>query len=152
MKSSDTFMDEVKDILGGNRLEDVTWLCSLSESELDMLISLKIMLIQRAKVIGHESLAENFDLKILRALGFILMEYLKGKGKDLSLGPDDPAAFMDHCKLLKCNVEEIVSLEELKALIGPDSKNRLAKRLDKMKPHHGAHGIPMGTKRGRRWG
>ncbi|KAG2685137.1 hypothetical protein I3760_10G110500 [Carya illinoinensis] len=133
-KSSDTCMDGVEDILGANRIEDVTWLCSLSESELDMLISLKIMLIQRAKVIGHESLAENFDLKMLRALGmsfsigFILMEYLKGKGKDLSLGPEDSAAFMDHCKLLKCNVEEIVSLEELKALIGPDSKKRLAKR------------------------
>ncbi|KAG7960127.1 hypothetical protein I3843_10G106800 [Carya illinoinensis] len=68
-KSSDTCMDGVEDILGANRLEDVTWLCSLSESELDMLISLKIMLIQRAKVIGHESLAENFDLKMLRALG-----------------------------------------------------------------------------------
>lgn len=57
------------------------------------------------------------------------MEYLKGKVKDLSLGPDKSAAFMDHCKLLKCNLEEIVSVEELKTVIGLDSKKRkLAKR------------------------
>lgn len=34
-----------------------------------MLISLKRMALQRAKVIGYEDLAEKFDLKILRALG-----------------------------------------------------------------------------------
>jgi hypothetical protein len=34
-----------------------------------MLISLKMLLLQRAKIIGHGNLAENFDLKMLRALG-----------------------------------------------------------------------------------
>ena len=34
-----------------------------------MLISLKMMVLRRAKVIGHEDLAEKFDLKMLRALG-----------------------------------------------------------------------------------
>jgi len=35
----------------------------------DMLISLKMLVLQRAKVIGHESLAKKFDLKMLRAMG-----------------------------------------------------------------------------------
>ena len=34
-----------------------------------MLISLKLLVLQRAKVIGHEELANKFDLKTLRALG-----------------------------------------------------------------------------------
>lgn len=55
---------------------------------------------------------------------FILMEYLKTKGKDSSLVPDGCAAVLDHCNLLKCNVEEIMSVEELKACIGADSKKR----------------------------
>ncbi|KAK3001414.1 hypothetical protein RJ639_020703 [Escallonia herrerae] len=53
------------------RIEDVRWLCSLSESELDLLISLKQMVLQRAKAIGHESLAKKFDLKMIRALGSV---------------------------------------------------------------------------------
>lgn len=105
-------------------MEDVSWLCSLSESELDMLISLKTVVLQRAKIIGLDKLAENFDLKMLRALAFILMEYLKTKGKDSSLVPDGCAAVLDHCNLLKCNVEEIMSVEELKACIGADSNKR----------------------------
>lgn len=60
--------------------------------------------------------------------GFILMEYLKEKVKDLSLVPDGCAVSMDCCNLSKCNVEEIMSIEELKACIGPKSKKRLAKR------------------------
>lgn len=44
----------------------------------DMLISLKSLVLQRAKVIGHEGLAQKFDLKMLRALGmssFIFLLY-----------------------------------------------------------------------------
>ncbi|GAB4845692.1 hypothetical protein Ancab_039095 [Ancistrocladus abbreviatus] len=59
-----------------NRPEDVRWLYSLSESELDMLLSLKELALQRAKVIGHEDLAEKFDLKMLRGLGSILYELI----------------------------------------------------------------------------
>ncbi|KAH9621226.1 hypothetical protein KSS87_004561, partial [Heliosperma pusillum] len=51
-----------------NRPEDVRWLLSLSEPELDLLITLKELALQRAKVIGLENLANKFDLKILRAL------------------------------------------------------------------------------------
>lgn len=35
----------------------------------DMLISLKMLVIQRAKVLGYEDLAMKFDLKVLRTLG-----------------------------------------------------------------------------------
>ncbi|KAM3701012.1 hypothetical protein ACB098_05G140000 [Castanea mollissima] len=120
-------MDEVEEILGRHRPEDVSWLCSLSASELDMLISLKMLVLQRAKVIGHESLAQKFDLKMLRAMGFILMEYLKGKVKDLSLVSGENAEFIDCCNLLKFSVEEIMSNEEIKAYIGR-SKISPAKR------------------------
>ncbi|XP_030968262.1 uncharacterized protein LOC115988789 [Quercus lobata] len=116
-------MDELEELLRRNRPEDVSWLCSLSASELDMLISLKMLVLQRAKVIGHESLAKKFDLKMLRAMGFILMEYLKGKVKDLSLVSGENAEFMDCCNLLKFSVEEIMSNEEIKACIGRSKKS-----------------------------
>ena len=35
----------------------------------DLLISIKMLVLQRAKAIGHENLAEKFDLKTLRAIG-----------------------------------------------------------------------------------
>ncbi|KAJ8426567.1 hypothetical protein Cgig2_010626 [Carnegiea gigantea] len=55
--------------IGNNRSEDVKWLCSLSESELDILISLKKLVLRLAEVVGHESLARAFDVKVLRAIG-----------------------------------------------------------------------------------
>lgn len=41
-----------------------------------MLISLKKLVIQRAKVTGHESLADKFDVKMLRALGICSLKVL----------------------------------------------------------------------------
>ncbi|KAI9197712.1 hypothetical protein LWI28_002930 [Acer negundo] len=122
-------LKELNEILSKNRIEDASWLCSLSESELDMLISLKLLVLQRAKIIGHEDLANKFDLKMLRALGLILMEYFKGKVKDLSLIPAlaEPA-LMDCSNLLKCNSEDIMSIEELNTRLDIDSKKRPAKR------------------------
>ncbi|KAH7565935.1 hypothetical protein JRO89_XS08G0040800 [Xanthoceras sorbifolium] len=122
-------LEEMRELLGKNRIEDVSWLCSLSESELDMLISLKLLVLQRAKIIGHEDLANKFDLKMLRALGLIVMENIKGKVKDLSLIPAlaEPA-LMDCCSLLKCNSKDIMSIEELKACLDIASRKRPAKR------------------------
>lgn len=40
----------------------------------DFLMSLKMLVIQRAKVIRHEELAEQFDVKMLRALGMLYYE------------------------------------------------------------------------------
>ena len=48
-----------------------------------MLISLKMMVLRRAKVIGHEDLADKFDLKMLRALGMFCIPYIL-LGKDLN--------------------------------------------------------------------
>ncbi|KAL5820546.1 hypothetical protein ACOSQ3_022428 [Xanthoceras sorbifolium] len=123
-------LEEMRELLGKNRIEDVSWLCSLSESELDMLISLKLLVLQRAKIIGHEDLANKFDLKMLRALGLIVMENIKGKVKDLSLIPAlaEPA-LMDCCSLLKCNSKDIMSIEELKACLDIASRKRPAKSL-----------------------
>ncbi|CAH9082448.1 unnamed protein product [Cuscuta europaea] len=66
--------------LGSNksRVDDIRWLCSLNESELDFLISLKVMILRGAKKIGSKAIAKNLDLKFLRALSFILMNKLKG--------------------------------------------------------------------------
>ncbi|XP_074286494.1 uncharacterized protein LOC141611773 isoform X2 [Silene latifolia] len=64
-------MDKLVSI-GDNRPEDVRWLLSLSEPELDLVISLKELALQRAKVVGHENLAYKFDLKILRALSSVV--------------------------------------------------------------------------------
>ncbi|XP_077220436.1 uncharacterized protein LOC143854383 isoform X2 [Tasmannia lanceolata] len=63
--------------------EYMAWLSSLSHSELDMLISLKQMAIQRAKVIGCQSMGNKFDVKILRALGVMLREYIKERVKSV---------------------------------------------------------------------
>lgn len=123
-------MEEKESIFGNNSIKDVSWLCSLSESELDMLISLKALVIKRACVIGHEELAEKFDVKMLRALGFVLMDYLKENLKDLQLVPGsaESAAFMDSCNLLKPKLDDIMDIEELKTYIGLDSRKRPSKR------------------------
>nr|KJB66975.1 hypothetical protein B456_010G170900 [Gossypium raimondii] len=60
---------EKEETLGNTNIEDANWLCSLSESELDLLISLKKLALKRASAIGHVQLAKKFDLKMLRALG-----------------------------------------------------------------------------------
>ncbi|KAA8546034.1 hypothetical protein F0562_020515 [Nyssa sinensis] len=120
-----------EDILGDNQIEDVRWLCSLSESELDMLISLKMMIIRRANIIGHDALAKKFDLKMLRALGFILMEYLKGQVEDLADIPGlaESSALLDGCNFLKRNLDnffDTMNIEELRAYVGADNKKRIA--------------------------
>uniref|UniRef100_A0A2P2JK77 Uncharacterized protein MANES_02G204000 n=1 Tax=Rhizophora mucronata TaxID=61149 RepID=A0A2P2JK77_RHIMU len=123
-------MEEAQEVLGNNSLEDASWLCSLSETELDMLISLKMLVLQRARVIGHNKLAEKFDLKMLRALAFVLMEHLKGKFEDLPQIPGltKCTPFMDGCNLLKCDHAGILSIEQLKACIGIVERKRAAKR------------------------
>ncbi|XP_065015003.1 uncharacterized protein LOC135642631 [Musa acuminata AAA Group] len=62
---------------GGGGGGDVAWLSSISEAELDFLISLKELIVRRAKTIGHKYLADKFDVKMLRALGIVLLEYFK---------------------------------------------------------------------------
>ncbi|KAL8101341.1 uncharacterized protein LOC141682846 [Apium graveolens] len=121
-----------EDILGRNRVEDVSWLCSLSEPELDLLIDIKMMVIHRANLINCDSLVEKFDLKILRALGFILMEHYKENIKNMSDNPGlaDICASLDRCNLLKQddkNGSDSMSMEELKEFIC--NKKRTAAEL-----------------------
>ncbi|XP_065858516.1 uncharacterized protein [Euphorbia lathyris] len=108
-------MDSKQELLGNNCIEDVRWLCSLSESEL-----------RRAKVIGHEELAKKFNLKVFRALALVLMEHTKDNIKKSSLALDlaKSDAFMDGCGLLQCKLAEILSIEELLTCIGLDGKKR----------------------------
>ncbi|XP_062012400.1 uncharacterized protein LOC133728955 isoform X4 [Rosa rugosa] len=73
---------------------------------------LKKLVLQRAGVIGHEELAVKFDLKVLRALGF-----------------EDSAAFMESCNLLKCDLGDVMSLEEIKACIGIHLRKAASKRF-----------------------
>ncbi|KAG6781248.1 hypothetical protein POTOM_014139 [Populus tomentosa] len=145
-------MDNRGETLVDNSPEDIRWLCNLSESELDMLIRLKSLVIHRAKVLGHDELAKKFDSPTLRAVGFIfirvctlfdlfsmaidirtgvkcwlfLMEYLKGKVKDLShvQGLTKLAAFSDCCNLLEGNPGDDSSIEELKASIAINERRR----------------------------
>ncbi|RVW14885.1 hypothetical protein CK203_072270 [Vitis vinifera] len=90
-----------------------------------------MMVLRRAKVIGHEDLAEKFDLKMLRALGFILMEYLRGQVKDLSAIPGLAGLdkFLNECNLLKCSLKDTISTEELKACICTNSKRGTAESV-----------------------
>uniref|UniRef100_A0A1D1ZHF3 UDP-N-acetylglucosamine--N-acetylmuramyl-(Pentapeptide) pyrophosphoryl-undecaprenol N-acetylglucosamine transferase n=1 Tax=Anthurium amnicola TaxID=1678845 RepID=A0A1D1ZHF3_9ARAE len=74
-------------------LEDIEWLSSLSHSHLDMLISLKELAILCAKNAGYEDVAEKFDLRMLRALGSILMESLKEGVRNASIFPDGSKGF-----------------------------------------------------------
>ncbi|PWA64693.1 Spc97/Spc98 [Artemisia annua] len=46
------------EMIGKNRVEDIRWLCSLSESELDLLISVKKMAIQRSSFIEQHFLSD----------------------------------------------------------------------------------------------
>ncbi|XP_057811945.1 uncharacterized protein LOC131026185 [Salvia miltiorrhiza] len=76
---------DVKDVLGNNDIDDVRWLCSLTDSELDLLIGLKNLVKMRADKIGQEALARKFNLRMLRTFSFIFMEHLKGQLKDVPL-------------------------------------------------------------------
>ncbi|XP_025618587.1 uncharacterized protein [Arachis hypogaea] len=84
-------------------VESLIWLCSLSELEIDMLISLKLLIFQRAKTVGYADLAKKFNLKIIRAID-----------------TDKSAPFLDACKLLKCYKEGTTTIEELITDIGTD--------------------------------
>ncbi|EYU35926.1 hypothetical protein ABFS83_14G220600 [Erythranthe nasuta] len=109
--------------LGNNDIDDVRWLCSLTESELDLLMGLKHMANMRAQKIGHESLAKNFNLRMLRELSFIFMEHLKGQLKDVQ----EASAF--DCNLSKQNVSASfasMTVEDLYPYICSDQNKRIA--------------------------
>uniref|UniRef100_A0ACD5X501 Uncharacterized protein n=2 Tax=Avena sativa TaxID=4498 RepID=A0ACD5X501_AVESA len=67
--------------------EESRWLASLSEPELDFLISLKMLAVKRAETAGRPHLADAFDLRTLRALGVALLESLKERLKETAVDP-----------------------------------------------------------------
>uniref|UniRef100_A0A9I9DRZ1 Uncharacterized protein n=1 Tax=Cucumis melo TaxID=3656 RepID=A0A9I9DRZ1_CUCME len=121
-------MEEANEILKNNRIEDISWLCSLSESELDLLISIKMLVLQRAKAIGHENLAEKFDLKTLRTIGFVLMEHLKGELRTSDV-TDLSQSALNACNLLDSNLEKSLPIDEIMTSICLDRRKKPGKRL-----------------------
>uniref|UniRef100_A0ACD5WBJ7 Uncharacterized protein n=2 Tax=Avena sativa TaxID=4498 RepID=A0ACD5WBJ7_AVESA len=67
--------------------EESRWLASLSEPELDFLISLKMLAVKRAETASRPHLADAFDLRTLRALGVALLESLKERLKETAVDP-----------------------------------------------------------------
>lgn len=119
-------MGKEEDILGGNDPEDVSWLCSLSESELDMLIGIKNLVIQRTRVIGREHLANKFDLKMLRAIGFVLVEHLRGQIKEMPDFSDSAELYslLNGSNFLNGTVNENMNPKELEACVSMPSRKR----------------------------
>ncbi|XP_010447049.1 PREDICTED: uncharacterized protein LOC104729747 [Camelina sativa] len=125
-------MEELSQILKNNRTDDLTWFCSLSESELDLLISLKKLATQRAIISGHQELADKFDLKLLRALGLVLMENVRKKIEDdTCLAPSvvHQLSLLDSCNLVETHVDGTIGTEEiLSEICNKNSKKKSRKR------------------------
>ncbi|CAA0344084.1 hypothetical protein AtNW77_Chr1g0082691 [Arabidopsis thaliana] len=124
-------MEELTQILKNNSTDDLTWFCSLSESELDLLISLKKLAIQRAKISGHQELADKFDLKLLRSLGLVLMEHARKRVQnDTSLAPSvvHQLRLLDNCNLLKTHVDDAVDIEEILTQICDNKSKKKARK------------------------
>ncbi|CAM0871789.1 unnamed protein product [Alopecurus aequalis] len=77
--------------------EESQWLATLSEPELDFLISLKMLAVKRAETAGRPHLADAFDLRTLRALGIVLLESFKERLKETSVDP----AILDNLALTR---------------------------------------------------
>ncbi|KAF7070002.1 hypothetical protein CFC21_075565, partial [Triticum aestivum] len=67
------------------KTEESRWLAALSEPELDLLISLKMLAVKRAETAGRPHLADGFDLRTLRALGVVLLEDFKARLEETSV-------------------------------------------------------------------
>ncbi|KAI3820129.1 hypothetical protein L1987_13987 [Smallanthus sonchifolius] len=119
-------------ILGKHQIEDVRWLCSLSTSELDLVIRLKKMATRRKSfilkemksgkksVIKHKSLSKKFDLKMLRDLTFGLMQVVKERLDDAT---QTAGSCVDKSNLIKYEISEEfreMGVKELMAYIRPD--------------------------------
>ncbi|KAK9053800.1 hypothetical protein SSX86_024874 [Deinandra increscens subsp. villosa] len=121
-----------KDVMLGNeRIEDVRWLCSLSNSELDLVISLKKMATQRNSVIlkktSHKFLSKNLNLKMLRDLTFVIMQVVKERLDGVT---PVVASGIDRSNVIKHEISDEfrdMGVEELMAYILPDKKKRISK-------------------------
>ncbi|CAI9279159.1 unnamed protein product [Lactuca saligna] len=81
------------------------------------------MAIQRASFIGHESLANNFDLKKLRDLSFLLMQVPKQQLKESVDG------CVERLNVARQEISEEfreMGAEELMGFIGSDRKKKIS--------------------------
>lgn len=86
--------------------KNIEWLASLNEPELDFLISLRELAALRAKNIGHKDLIKKFDIKVFRALAFVLLEYFKDRVKNtLDVRSHDLFGSGSGCGLLDLNCD-----------------------------------------------
>ncbi|CAH9085271.1 unnamed protein product [Cuscuta europaea] len=123
--------DKLNSGIGVCSKNDIRWVCSLNDSELDFVISLKVMLLRRPKQMA----SNNFDFKFLRALSFIIMNKLKGH---LEVMPAGSIGSLDNCKLLKFDNDtsfKNLSIQELETYICTEKRKRLlSKLLEDMPP------------------
>uniref|UniRef100_A0A0D9VV26 Gamma-tubulin complex component n=1 Tax=Leersia perrieri TaxID=77586 RepID=A0A0D9VV26_9ORYZ len=70
-----------------SRQQDSRWLRTLSEPELDLLISLKDLAMAYTANASLSVLGHDYDLRTLRALGIVLLENLKERLKGTSVDP-----------------------------------------------------------------
>lgn len=80
---SDGLMRESKSLLRKNAMheeasdEDKAWLASLSDVEVDLLVSIKQMAMERANTIQDERVNGIFGFRVLRTIGLLLKELIK---------------------------------------------------------------------------
>lgn len=63
--------------------EDKAWLASLSDAEVDLLVSIKEMALERAKTIQDERVNGLFGFRVLRTIGLLLKELIKERLKSV---------------------------------------------------------------------
>lgn len=86
---SDGLMCESKSLLRKNAMheeasgEDKAWLASLSDVEVDLLVSIKQMAMERAKTIQDERVNGIFGFRVLRTIGLLLKELIKERLKSV---------------------------------------------------------------------
>ncbi|CAH1416365.1 unnamed protein product [Lactuca virosa] len=87
------------------------------------------MAIQRASFIGHESLANNFDLKKLRDLSFLLMQVQKQQLCEIPQVKESVHGCVERLNVARQEISEEfreMSAEELMAFIGSDRKKKIS--------------------------
>lgn len=86
---SDGLMRESKSLLRKNAMheeasdEDKAWLASLSDVEVDLLVSIKQMAMERANTVQDECVNGIFGFRVLRTIGLLLKELIKERLKSV---------------------------------------------------------------------
>ncbi|KAK1313576.1 hypothetical protein QJS10_CPA06g01938 [Acorus calamus] len=113
------------------RSEDLEWLSLLSESEIDFLITIKQLAVQKAEVIGHKEIAAKFDVRILRALSVILLEFLKEQVRSNPTfpNPDEVLISLDRCSLATSDRQGMFGSSSIEEIFASLESNRSQARM-----------------------